>query len=190
MSHAMKLFFYISLGVALLVACGKKTDPQDKPATKPVEAEPAKPIAAAPKVIPVSSSQKDRDLIQPSSLEKSELSWTAPSGEQITVAAKTHLVGDQFSVDLVVNGNVVETVATQAKKPNEDGWKQYDPIASVAAIPEGVLFVAGRSKNTGKPEEYYDARVLTWDAAAKTLAVARKIQWEHAYDPSKDGPTE
>ena len=39
---------------------------------------------------------------------------------------------------------------------------------------------------TGKADDVYAARVLTWDAATKTLKVARKIEFENAYDPAMD----
>jgi hypothetical protein len=190
--------------VLFAAACGKSSD-ATQPAAKPAEAVPAKPVpakpaptaAARPKPVtppPASAApatgkatQADRDLVASIAPDKSQLTWTTPSGEHVKVEARKRIVKDAFVVDLVVDGRVLETVQTGAEKPDENGFSHYEPKAYVGPIPQGVLFVGGTSKITGKPDEQFDARVLTWDKASQQLVIARKIQFEDLYDPSTGG---
>jgi hypothetical protein len=199
----------IVLGVMVIAACGKKAE-QPEPAAKPVESapaakpsepattQPAKPAEPAPVKVDTKPSQpsaagdagdKDKALVLGAASDATRIEWSAPTGDKVTVAVTKHLVGNVFAVDLVVAGKVVDTVKTGAEKPDANGFTHYEPKAYVATIGEGVLFVAGTTKITGKPDDSYDARVLTWSDATKTLAVARKIQFEVAYDPAMDKDT-
>src|SRR3989442_304981 len=163
----------LTIALALFGACGKKTD-SDPAAAKPAEA--AKPTQTAPAPAPTpapapaapaakADPAKDKELVTSVAPDKSELEWTSPSGGKVKVAATKHLVGNTFAVDLVIDGKVIETVTTGAEKPDANGFTHYEPKAYVAPIPEGVLFVAGTTKVTGKPDDTFDARVLTWDGS-------------------------
>ncbi len=181
---------------ALCGGCGKKTE--DKPVHEPSAAsskappaaEPAKQSGAPVKIDPAkpvgAPSASDQELVSSADTTRTELQWKSPSGESITVAAKKRLNGNTWMVDLLIDGRVIETIDTGAEKESADGFKQYDPLAGVAGIAEGVLFISGSSKLTGKPDDKYDSRVLAWDAGKKQLVVARSIVFEVAYDPLLD----
>ena len=185
----------IALGVALLGAgCNKKDDPKPAPApaaAKPTEAPKADPKPEAPKAAPAKAqagepSDKDKELVRTAAPDQAELAWASPAGDKVTVKAVKRLAGDTFVVDVVIADKVVETIKTGAEKPDANGFTHYEPKASVSALPDGVLVVAGTTKITGKPDDSFDARVLTWDATGKQLAVSRTIAFSDTYDPSMD----
>ena len=130
------------------------------------------------------ASDGDQQLVFSAKRDRTELVFTAPTAEHVTVSAISHLAGTAWDVDLVVDGKVVETVHTSARSTGEGN--NLEPIAAVATVPEGVLFISGSSKTNGKPDNVYDARVLSWDASKKQLVVARKIAFEQRWSPGPD----
>jgi hypothetical protein len=190
----------IAASLVLAVGCSKKGE--DKPAPKAVESEPAPAKSEPAKTEPAKTepakpagdnlvTAPEAKLVEVAGTiagdKKTELAWTAPSGEKVTLTVKQVWKSKKAVMELVAttDGKPATLVAYGTGIEKDD--IHTAPIGAVGAGPDGsVVFVTGTSKITGKAADSYEAYVFTWDASAKQLKQARKQQWDEGYDPAQD----
>lgn len=174
----MKLALAIALA-ATLGACGKKSETKDPAPTVGSgsgsgSAAPAGP--AAKNTTDVTDNDKTL-VINATGIDTKDITFNAPTGERVPVKVA---VRADAKIDVTIGDKLFETIDAGVAA----GDPKWEAVGSVVRIQNTVVVVAGARTKTAQPPTYkFDARVFTWDATGKQLALAKKIAFEHLLVP-------